>query len=295
MIVLMCWPDFADTVLASLFPADMAVFGKTGLGLALQIATFHTLFNIINTLLFLPFIKGFVWLAEHLVPSRKEEKTPRENVIFGPLDERIMRSPSVALGYLYQQSGKMFSYAMDTLDFSFHAFLSKDVASADKVAEHNRELAEANKLAVSYLVKISTASLVTEDENTVSKMHYVLNDIMRIGELADNVAKYTHHYVEDELIFSDEFLEMIGAMYEKIKRLYVLSLAAFLYRDGERLSEVDVLEDEIDRDRRDLVERHIKRLNEGKCQPQNSGVFINLVGNLERAADHITYIAHSID
>ncbi len=293
MIVLVCWGNFADTVLAGIFPSDMAVFGKTGLGLALQIATFHTLFNVINTLLFLPFIKYFVWLAEHIVPARKQEK--KGDIIFEDLDERLLRSPSVALGFIYQQSGKMFSYAMDTLDLAFHAFLKKDMDTAPKVTEKNRELAEANRLAVSYLVKISTASLVTEDENTVSKMHYVLNDIMRIGELADNVTKYTHHYVEDELVFSDEFLEMISGMYGKIQTLYSRALGVFLSKDAAGLGEVDRLEDEIDAARRALVDRHIKRLNEGKCQPQNSGVFINLVGNLERAADHITYIAHSID
>ncbi len=295
MIVLVCWTGFADTVLAGIIPSDITVFGKVGLGPTLQIAIFHTLFNVVNTLLFLPFIKGFVWIAEHLVPAGKGKAEPKSDIIFGNLDERLMRSPSVALGYLYQQSGKMFSYAMDALDTAFHGFLAKDEEIAAKVAESNAELTEANKLAVSYLVKISTASLVTEDENTVSKLHYVLNDIMRIGELADNVTKYTRHYVEDELIFSEEFLEMIGAMYEKIKALYVRSLAAFLYKDRDSLREVDSLEDEIDKDRRVLVDKHIKRLNEGKCQPQNSSVFINLVGNLERAADHITYIAHSIE
>ncbi len=294
MGILVCWKGFADTVLAGIFPSDITVFGKEGLGPTMQIAIFHTLFNVVNTLLFLPFIKGFVWLAERLVPGKRQAESPG-STIFAPLDERLMRSPSVALGFIYQQSGKMFSYAMDTLDFSFHAFLNKDVDAAQTVTEHNRELSEANRLAVSYLVKISTASLVTEDENTVSKMHYVLNDIMRIGELADNVTKYTRHYVDDALIFSEEFLEMIDGMYEKIKQLYVVSLATFLYRDPASLGEVDALEDEIDRARRELVETHIKRLNEGKCQPQNSGVFINLVGNLERAADHITYIAHSIE
>ena len=58
---------------------------------------------------------------------------------------------------------------------------------------------------------------------------------------------------------------------------------------------MDEIEDEIDNYRRTLVNKHIKRLNEGKCQPQNSSVFIHLVGNLERAADHLTYIAHSIE
>ncbi len=297
MIVLVCWRDFAENVLGTIIPTGSMVFNGMDMAPGMQIALFHTLFNVINTLLFLPFIKGFVWIAERIVPVKETERKAarKEAPIFGDLDERLLRSPSIALGYLYQQTGKMFSYAMETLDVSFNAFIDKDMGASESVNKHNTELAEANKTAVAYLVKLSGASLVMEEEKTVSTLHYVLNDIMRIGELADNVTKYTRHYVDDELIFSGEFIEMIGEMYKKIKRLYVLALATYLYKDRASLMEVDKLEDEIDADRRDLVDRHIKRLNEGKCQPQNSSVFINLVGNLERAADHITYIAHSIE
>ncbi len=298
MIILVCWTGFADTVLAGIFPSNITVFGKEGLGQTLQIATFHTLFNVVNTLLFIPFIKVFVWLAEHIIPEKKgkpQEEKRTETDIMGDLDERLLRSPSVALGYLYQQTGKAFSYAMDTLTTAFEAFLVKDQTVTPRVAEQNERLGEANKKGVSYLVKLSASPLVIDEEKTVSTLHYVLNDIVRIGELADNVTKYTRHYVEDELVFSDEFLEMTKAMYEKIKQLYVLSLAIFLFKERGKLAELDALEDEIDNDRRELVARHIKRLNEGKCQPQNSSVFINLVGNLERAADHITYIAHSVE
>ncbi len=295
-VILLCWKGFADTVLAGIFPSDITVSGRS-IGITLQIATFHTLFNVINTLLFLPFVKGFVWIADFLVRDKKgqePEKVPAP-VLFGELDDRLLRSPSVALGYLYQETGKVFTFAMNTLTQSFTAFLEKDVSAADEIHIENEELAEANKRAVSYLVKLAGQSPVMEDEKTISTLHYVLNDIMRVGELADNVTKYTRHYVDDDLIFSDEFLSMTEGMFEKIKKLYVVSLATFLYRDRSRLADVDALEDEIDRDRKDLVDRHIKRLNEGRCQPQNSSVFINLVANLERAADHITYIAHSVE
>ncbi len=297
MVVLVFWENFADTVLATVFPSNITVFGKTGLGPTLQIALFHTLFNVVNTLLFLPFVKGFVAIAEFVVrdKKKKEEPKPAEAPLFGDLDDRLLRSPSVALGHLYQETGKVFTYAMNSLNTAFEAFIAKDEGANGRIQEQNRELAEANKRGVANLVKLSGSNLAMEEEQTVSKLHYVLNDVMRIGELADNVTKYTRHYVEDELIFSSEFIEMITGMYEKIKKLYVLSLATFLYRDLSNLGRVDELEDEIDRDRRLLVEKHIERLNEGKCQPQNSGVFINLVGNLERAADHITYIAHSVE
>ena len=258
-----------------------------------QIAFFHTLFNVICTCIFLPFAKGFVWLANHLIRDKKPE--PAKDEVMGGLDERLLLQPSVALSHLYQETGKMLAYAKETLDLAFHAFLEKNTAAKNEVLERNRKLSEANKEAVQYLVKISASAPTIEDEKAISSMHYVLNDIVRIGELADNVTKYTDHYVNDPLVFSSEFLTMIREMYEKLTALYDVCYKAFEERDYAALKVVDEMEDTVDKMRRELVNQHIKRLNEGRCQPQNSSVFINLVGNLERAADHMTYIAHSIE
>ena len=287
-VFLLCWQpfhtSFSETVLGKIFPGNHQF----------QIALFHTLFNVTCTCLFLPFAKGFVRLANILVREKKVSEQPSDGIL-GDLDDRLLRQPSVALGHLYQEMGKMITYAVSTLTEAFEAFIKKDVTVKQDVQDRNAKLSAANRAAVEYLVKLSASSLVMEDEKTISSMHYVLNDIVRIGELADNVTKYTDHYENDGLVFSGEFLNMTQEMYEKITKLYVASLSAFLDKDFSRLKEVDEIEDEIDNYRRTLVNKHIKRLNEGKCQPQNSSDFINLVGNLERAADHLTYIAHSIE
>lgn len=288
-IFLLCWQpfdtSFSETVLEKIFPGNHQF----------QIAFFHTLFNVTCTCIFLPFAKGFVKLANLLVRDKKGAARKEEAGALLDLDERLLRQPSVALGHLYQEVGKLITYAVDTLTEAFEAFIKKDTSAKKGVQERNAKLSDANRAAVAYLVKLSASSLVMEDEKTISGLHYVLNDIVRIGELADNVTKYTDHYENDGLVFSGEFLSMTQEMYEKIRKLYVASLAAFLDKDFSKLKEVDEIEDEIDNYRRTLVNRHIKRLNEGRCQPQNSSVFINLVGNLERAADHLTYVAHSIE
>ena len=287
-VFLLCWQpfhtSFSAVVLEKIFPGNHQF----------QIALFHTLFNVTCTCLFLPFAKGFVRLANILVREKKQSDQPSDGIL-GDLDDRLPRQPSVALSHLYQEMGKMVTYAVSTLTEAFEAFIKKDVTVKQDVQDRNAKLSAANRAAVEYLVKLSASSLVMEDEKTISSMHYVLNDIVRIGELADNVTKYTDHYENDGLVFSGEFLNMTQEMYEKITKLYVASMSAFLDKDFSRLKEVDEIEDEIDNYRRTLVNKHIKRLNEGKCQPQNSSVFINLVGNLERAADHLTYIAHSIE
>ena len=286
---LLCWmpfgTSFSETVLDYIFPGDYQF----------QIAFFHTLFNVTCTCLFLPFIKGFVWLANHLIPEKKKAEQSAEDRVMCGLDERLLLQPSVALAHLYQETGKMLAYAKETLDIAFHGFLDKNTTVKEVVLERNRKLSDANREAVQYLVKISASAPTIDDEKAISSMHYVLNDIVRVGELADNVTKYTDHYVNDPLVFSNEFLTMIREMYEKLNELYDVCYRAFIERDYAALRQVDAVEDIVDKMRRELVNQHIKRLNEGRCQPQNSSVFINLVGNLERAADHMTYIAHSIE
>ena len=283
-IFMACGTSFSELVLGRLFPGVLTV----------QISMFHTIFNVVCTCLFLPFIKGFVWIAEHIIRDKKKT-VPEEERVMGGLDERLLLQPSVALSHLYQETGKMLAYAKETLDLAFGAFLDKKTEVKNEVIERNRKLSEANKEAVQYLVRISASAPTIEDEKAISSMHYVLNDIVRIGELADNVTKYTDHYVNDPLVFSSEFLTMIREMYEKLTALYDVCYKAFEERDYAALKVVDEMEDTVDKMRRELVNQHIKRLNEGRCQPQNSSVFINLVGNLERAADHMTYIAHSIE
>ena len=84
-------------------------------------------------------------------------------------------------------------------------------------------------------------------------------------------------------------------MYEKIQALYEKTLDAFDKKDITAIRAVDAMEDQVDAARKEMVRDHIRRLNEGKCKPASSGVFINLVGNLERAADPLTYVAHAFD
>ena len=84
-------------------------------------------------------------------------------------------------------------------------------------------------------------------------------------------------------------------MYAKIEQLYEKTMEAFDKKDITVIRAVDNVESEIDAARKEMVGDHIERLNEGKCKPESSGVFINLVGNLERAADHLTYVAHAFD
>ena len=279
-VFLMIYKDFKVQVLEGLIEDP-----------ALQIALFHTFFNVTCTLLFLPFANVFVKISEKLIKDKEENDESKAKFI----DDRFISVHAVAITQIEKEIGRLGDLSMKSLDTSFNAFINKDKDAKTQVFKEIDVVQVLNDQITNYIVKVSTSDLSLQDEQTLSSLHHVLSDILRISEVSDNLVKYTARYVDEELEFSDNVILSLQNMYQDVVKLYNLSIQAFVEHDKSLLKEIDEIEEGIDRTRTQLINDHIKRLNEGRCKPENSGVFINLVGNLERIGDHICYVAHSIE
>lgn len=277
-IILLIWKDFMQGVLVKAIPDPK-----------MQIAIFHILFNVLCTIMFLPLTNMFVRLSKLFIKDKKANAIRIIN-----MDDRMLQYPTVALGQLTKEMSRMGFEAINVLSLSIEDFLSKSEDNTSKIKETNEKLDLMNKEIIAYLVKISNAKVTLDEDKMISSFHHNLNDIIRIGEIADNITKYTNGVVRDNLEFSDAVKLEIGKMNELIQQLFKLTDMTFNSRKTTLLGEINNIEDQIDNMRSKLVNDHLDRLKAGKCQPQSSGVFINLVNNLERAADHLTYIAESV-
>ena len=282
-IFLLCWPGFMNATISKWFANDPG----------LQIALFHTFFNVVCTCLFLPFVNVFVKVATKLIrPRKKGEQEAGDTTL---LDERFLSTPSVAVEQANKAATLMAGRAMESLKAAFDGFIAEDESAKEKVDEVNVRVADMERAIVAYLIKISSQDVSLTDEKLISAIHHSTGDILRISELADNITKYTRNCKRDGIEFSAGVKKSLQDMYAKIEELYQKTLDVFDKKDITAIKAVDRVEDDVDAARKDMIADHIRRLNEGKCQPQSSGVFINLVGNLERAADHLTYVAHAFD
>lgn len=282
-IFLLCWPGFMDATIGKWFANDPG----------LQIALFHTFFNVVCTCIFLPFAQVFVKVSTTIIRDRKGEQKPATDTVL--LDDRFLATPSVAVEQANKATARMADIAMESLKGAFDGFLAESEEAKEKVDELNVRVAEMERAIVAYLIKISSQDVSMTDEKLVSAIHHATGDILRISELADNITKYTRNCRRDGIEFSAGVKKSLQDMYGKIDELYRKTLDVFDKKDITAIKAVDAVEDEVDAARKSMVQDHIRRLNEGKCKPDSSGVFINLVGNLERAADHLTYIAHAFD
>ena len=277
--VLLLWPTFMENTFMAWFP------GAPGT----QIAMFHTFFNVLFTLLFCPFINMFVYIAQRLIPDKKEEV--QETFI----DERFLSTPSVALAQVTKEVARMGRLSMEALNMSVDAFLAYDEEKTPEIQDMITMITKVNENIVSYLVKISTHTTSTNnDEEFVAILHNAVNDLYRSVEVADNMTKYTKHLVKDQLVFSKVVFEELAVFKNKINEQYENIENMLLEKQYHLLGNVDELEDQIDGLRSKLVKDHITRLEKGECSLSSSSVFINLVSNLERAADHLHSMAHSL-
>ena len=183
---------------------------------------------------------------------------------------------------------------MNTLDLAITKFIEKSILSEEEIKQKISDIEIVNREIITFLVKVSSQDVTIEDEKTISALHHSLNDFIREAEIADNMVKYTRSAINNNIEFSDSVYESIKKLQGMLKEQFANIKKIMLYSDYSLIGKVKDLEDEIDNMRSSLINGHIKRLEEGTCKPQSSGIFINLISNLERAGDHLDYIADTM-
>lgn len=287
LIILVAWKGFMDDFWVPLIDFG----GDAKMSARMQLAIFHLTFNSICTLLFLPLTKLIVRTTEFIIRDKKQ----KEVMHITYMDERILSTPTVAIAQLQKETVAMGDKCMDALGKSFDAFMARDTSLAEDINAENEDITLISKQITDYLIKVSGTNVSVHDDQKISIMYHAIGDMLRISEISDNFVKYTRSYVEKGLKFSDSVLKDLTTMYGKLVEMYKLAIEIFDTFDKTRFDDLESIENMVDGMRRSLIDGHIKRLNDGSCPPESSAVFINLVSNLERVGDHITFIAHTVE
>lgn len=283
-IIMICWPEMNANTFEAWFPNNPGT----------QIAMFHTFFNVISTILFLPFTNGLVKLSELLVRPGKKKKEDAEETS-SRLDKRLLPTPALAVDSATQEAAAALGKAVVSLKTAVDGFIEQDTSKTDEVIRINDEVDETIGKIDAYLVQVSAYDSTLDTERRIAALHSCLGDIHRVGELAQNVTKYTRRTEKDQLYFSPKVKDDIREMYELLERMSNKAGELMVSGADDELNAIDELENEVDAKRKRLIKEHVARLGSGECRPESSGVFVNLVCNLERVGDHLNYIAHSAE
>ena len=249
------------------------------------IAVAHSIFNIVCTLILFPMSGLLEKLVIKLVPDSKTEE------IHTKLDQRLMATPTLALEVSSNCTKEMAIFATDALKMGIKAFseYSKELAEEIRMGEEKTDKYE--DMLGTYLVKLSEHQLSGDESLEVTKLLKVIGDFERISDHSVNLIESVEELNEKSLEFSTvaqgELKKLLGAVEEIVD----LSLKAFLENDLEAASQVEPLEQVIDRLKEQMRSHHITRLQQKDCTIEVGFVWSDLLTNLERTADHCSNIA----
>ncbi|MBE6796665.1 MAG: Na/Pi cotransporter family protein [Ruminococcaceae bacterium] len=257
-----------------------------------SIAVIHTIFNLSNVIILAPFTKLIARLANKLVKEKSGEEKAKTEAVY--LDERLFRSPAVAVMECDNYASKMAVIAKDTILKSLELVFSYNKDEAKKIKEYETTLDVYEDQLGTYLVRLSSESLTNNDARTVSKMLHNIGDFERLGDHALNLQKVAEEIHDKKVHFSENARKEITLLLQAIAEITILTTRVYEKNDVELAARVEPLEQVIDRVTAEIKAHHINRLQSGDCTIELGFVLSDLLTNCERISDHCSNIAVAV-
>ncbi len=281
-------------VVAGIFYALHSIIGfsfmnntEVGVG-ALDIAVIHTLFNILSTVILIPFSNLFEKLAIKTIKSKKDEE---EADVFAMLDDRFLEMPSFAVEKCKELVYDMAHIAVDSLKKATALLENYNESAFEEVGNLETRIDKYEDKTSTYLVKIAEKQMSSKDSKVVSELLHCVGDIERISDHALNIAEAAKEIYDKQVTFSDKAKEDLAIISGATHEILDLAVTALVNDDIEVAKSVEPLEQVIDVLKRKIKNGHISRLRQGDCTMELGFILSDLLTNYERISDHCSNIA----
>ena len=255
----------------------------------ISIAVIHTLFNILSTVILIPFTNQIEKAACTLIKGKKNG----EDTVVNPthtLDDRFLDYPAYAIERSRNLVVDMALTAKESLIASIGLIDNYDKEIVDKIHQSEKKIDTFEDKISSYLVKIASRDLSKSDSETTTKLLHIIGDIERIGDHAENIVDVAEEIYQKKIQFSEEARKEIKIISDATAEILEITMSALEKDDIELAKHIEPLEQIIDKLKHKLKNRHFARLQAGKCTIELGFVFSDLLTNYERTADHCSNI-----
>lgn len=258
-----------------------------------QIANAHTIFNIVTTLLLLPFGTYMAKIATRILPdSRKEDDEDLRLKYIRPFESSYAIGHSaVAVSQVRDEVGRMLDMVSKNINDAFSILINYDEKFRQKISEREEYIDFLNKGISEYIVSLMTSEKSMSDSIQINGYYVIISNLERIGDHAVNLAGYADDMKKWDQQFSDNVLEELDEM--KKQCLSALDNLKDVKPENvdDVLSRAVVMEQKNDDMRDKYFKKQLQRLKKGKCKPQSGIVFSEVLTDFERMGDHTLNIA----
>jgi phosphate:Na+ symporter len=272
------------------FDPDLAL--RSG-AIATHMAAFHTGFNFVNTMVFLPFVKQLAMLATWMVPG--EDKKTETHLMY--ITTNLVATPSINLNQARLEIERM----TDLVNIMYNKVVEV-IKNPDKklgkiieeiqLMENQIDILE--KEITNFLVKVSRDHLSKDQSNELNSMLHKISDLESIGDECESIMKLIRRKYDYKLKFSENGTREIIETADKVRDFLDLISQHIVSTDTNIMMQAELIENRIDELKRELRGQHIRRLSENNCNVDQGIIFIDMVSAFEKIGDHAYSIAETI-
>jgi phosphate:Na+ symporter len=257
------------------------------------VINFHTAFNLVVALLFLPMVGAIAALAIRLLPDRPQAValgTPKH------LDANVFDTPSEALACAMRETLHLGDRVADMLRDALVALeksdlkLVRDIEKADDAVDR---LHEAIKL---YLVKVSADGLSEDESRRYAEILTFTTNLEHVGDIIDkNLMELAAKKIKHRYAFSAEGFEELRRFHGRVMDNMRLAFNVFATRDVALARRLLAEKTALRASELEAADSHYARLREGRPESlETSAIHLDVIRDLKRINGHLTSVAYPI-
>jgi len=268
-------------------PAFFALLGKLGGEIPRQIANAHTVFNVLNTLILLPFIPLLAKLCEKIIPVKNSK------VKYQKLEPHLLDTPPIALAQTASSLRQMLKKAWKMIDCSLKIYIDNDEknqAVVKQLEKREADIDERQKDITEYLSQLMRRDLTQKEAEQIPMLLHCTNDVERIGDHTELIRDITEKLNNDNIRFSPEAEEEFKRLHSLLSDLADSSIELLEKNTSACHEKATQLQEQLFAMLDRSEAEHISRINNGDCRPQVGILYLELLEEIRKISRHLENI-----
>ncbi|OUP51363.1 Na/Pi cotransporter family protein [Lachnoclostridium sp. An181] len=285
------------TILCIVTPLTSVVENFTPDNVAAQIANMHTLFNIVTTILLIPFGTQLAKLATKILPDKEEETQEVMHLEYIRSTENKKENQiglsAIAMTGIKNELHRMMDMAKVNVGRSFDAVIEGKTTLLAEVTDREEYIDFLNKEISKYISKIMVTESNQQDSQYISALFKVSGNLERIGDHAINICEYTKLIEEKHIKFSKEEIAEIQEM-QKVSMEALTLLENIEENSKENIKHIEDIEQRMDDMTEVYRKKEMQRMQDGISSDEACILYSEMLTDFERIGDHILNIGQEM-
>lgn len=281
------------TILCLTTPLISFMEGLTPTNVPAQIANLHTLFNVVTTLLLLPF-GNLLTKFTKMVLKDKEEEADKDTMYCllnsTHINSEILGVSAIGMETTRQEISRMLGMAKENVANAFTVFAAKDAALLSEIEQSEEYVDYLNKEISKYITKAITHESLESGSQVFHSYFSMTSNIERISDHAMNIAGYSNMIEKKKIRFSEMAQKEIEELQKICNKMFDLLLEEYddVVAWHGRIAAMEQRMDDVTKEYRNNM---YTRIQQGTCTDEGSVLFSEMLTDFERIGDHALNIS----